>query len=64
MPEKIEDFDKCKLEFEFCPEEIKEMARRIVKDFSDKKFSIHDAKTVLHSCEILMEFNCFLNPCS
>lgn len=44
-------------EWKSMSNETKEMARKIIKSFAEKGFSICDAKEVLHACEVYVDFN-------
>lgn len=57
----IENVETCKDEFDNYPLEVQKKAKQIVKSLYGNSFTIHDAKTVLRCCEILLEFNVDLN---
>jgi hypothetical protein len=47
-------------ELDDMPDEVKEMAKQILKILVEKDFRIHDAKSTLRACEIYIECNCKL----
>lgn len=57
---KYESESQYERELADMPYEVKEVAKRIVKDLVQKDFTIHDAKSALHACEIYLECNCNL----
>jgi hypothetical protein len=55
--DELENFEDCNCEFNGYSSTIQEMAKQIVNSFVEKNFTIHNAKSVLRACEILLEFN-------
>lgn len=47
-------------ELDDIPDDVKEMAKQILKILVEKDFRIHDAKSALRACEIYLECNCKL----